>query len=255
MPVLIGTGPGEFVATIDHVNNGEFGNEVVFRRPSIDLENRTDALRIFVENEEVRLDVVSAKADTNEADIAAINADTTPADYIAHAADDSRHTVYASELEARAGTETEKVTSPAVDKVIAQERISHVYDAIVGDTSLAGITHEFLSDALSSAVDGWRILVTRSEFIDATFNITNDNLEINFRRGATFIAGTATTCFNIAADDVYISKPRILGFSTDAIKIIASSERTMIRDARFTGNGSDITDLGSNTSILGTIVE
>ena len=55
MGVKEGAGVGEYNPTIDHVNNGEEASEVVFRRPSINLENRTEALREFVDSEEIRI--------------------------------------------------------------------------------------------------------------------------------------------------------------------------------------------------------
>jgi hypothetical protein len=57
MGVKEGTGVGEYNPTIDHVNNGEEASEVVFRRPSINLENRTEALKDFVNAEEVRVNM------------------------------------------------------------------------------------------------------------------------------------------------------------------------------------------------------
>jgi hypothetical protein len=53
MPVTEGTGTGEYILTISHVSNGEPAHETVLRRPSIDLENRTDALKTFVNAQEI----------------------------------------------------------------------------------------------------------------------------------------------------------------------------------------------------------
>ena len=57
MPVVVGTAPGEWPPAINHVSNGEPANETVLKRPSVDLENRTVALRMFTETEEAGRDV------------------------------------------------------------------------------------------------------------------------------------------------------------------------------------------------------
>jgi len=255
MPVDVGTNPGQFIPTIDHVNNGEYGNQVVLRRPSVDLENRTDALKTFAESEETRLDAVSAKADQNEADITVLQADTTPADFAAHDVDNTRHTVYASAAEVRTGTETQKVIAPDTYKTITKEWVGRMYDAIVGDPALAGVTHSKLADAIAAASAGWKILVTRSESINATVTIALDNIEIEFRRGASFSLGSATTALIITGDDCYINKGRFVGFTTAAINIGAAASRTMLRDTRSNGNTTDVLDSGTATSRLGEIIE
>lgn len=57
MGVKEGSGVGEYNPAIDHVTNGEEASEVVFRRPSINLENRTEALKEFVNSEEIRVNL------------------------------------------------------------------------------------------------------------------------------------------------------------------------------------------------------
>jgi hypothetical protein len=52
MPVTVGAGVGEYNSTIQHVSNGDPANQTVFRAPSINLENRTDALKTFTEAQE-----------------------------------------------------------------------------------------------------------------------------------------------------------------------------------------------------------
>ena len=54
MGVTVGPGVGEY-NDVDHVNNGEEVSEVVLRRPSINLENRTDALKDVVESNETAI--------------------------------------------------------------------------------------------------------------------------------------------------------------------------------------------------------
>jgi hypothetical protein len=255
MPVEVGSGAGQYNSIIEHVGNGEYGNQDVFRRPSINLENRTEALKVFAENEEARLNAVSNKADSNELRIQALEDDPTPEDYIAHAADNSRHTVYASDVEVKAGSETQKVISPATYGTANQEWIGRMYDAIVGDTAIAGNTHATLQDAIVASSSGWKILVTQSESIDSTINVTLDNIEIEFRRGASFFLGAAATAINISGNDCYISKGRFVGFTTAAINITAAANRTTLRDTRYNGNTTDVQDAGVATHRLGEIME
>lgn len=255
MPVIIGNGPGEYKAVVDHVNNGEFGNQVILRRPSIDIENRTEALKTFAESEELRLNAVSSKANTNEADITALQADTTPADFITHVADNTRHTVYASTVEVKAGTEAAKVIAPNTYNAATQEWVGRMYDAIVGDLALNGVTHATLIDALTAASAGWKILVTTSIAVNTTINVTKDNIEVEFRRGVTYSLGLATTAFNITGDDFYLNKARLLGFTTAAINIGAAASRTTLRDTRYNSNTANVIDAGAATSRLGEIIE
>lgn len=255
MPVEIGSGAGQYKAAIEHVDNGELGNQTVFRRPSIDLENRTEALKTFAESEEVRLNAVSNKADSNEIRIQAIEDDTTPADFITHIADDSRHTVYASTVEVKTGTEAVKVISPSTYNLATQEWVGRIYDAIVGDMSINGVTHASLQDAVIAASAGWKILVTKSESIDSTININLDNIEVEFRRGASFSLGSAATAFNVSGNDFYLSKARFVGFTTAAINISAAANRTVLRDTRYNGNTDNVLDAGTATSRLGEIIE
>ena len=67
MGVTVGPGVGEY-NDIDHVNNGEEVSEVVLRRPSINLENRTDALNAAVDLNEAAIgDNASAIGDNAQA--------------------------------------------------------------------------------------------------------------------------------------------------------------------------------------------
>lgn len=55
MPVTVGEGAGQY-NTVNHVLNGEPAAQVVFRRPSINLQNRTDALQSFSNTLETRFE-------------------------------------------------------------------------------------------------------------------------------------------------------------------------------------------------------
>ena len=80
MPVTVGEGSGQY-NTVNHVLNGEPAAQVIFRRPSINLANRTDAIRSFVNGLETAYDGhthtgngVSAPGPIPRAGIAGVNA-------------------------------------------------------------------------------------------------------------------------------------------------------------------------------------
>jgi len=53
MPVQVGEGSGQY-NTVNHIVNGEPASQTVFRRPAINLQNRADAIRSFVNTLESR---------------------------------------------------------------------------------------------------------------------------------------------------------------------------------------------------------
>ena len=50
MPVIVGTGPGEYPPTLNYVVNGDPADDNTFNKPSVSLDARTEALRNFVDN-------------------------------------------------------------------------------------------------------------------------------------------------------------------------------------------------------------
>jgi len=53
MPVQVGEGAGQY-NTVNHITNGEPASQTVFRRPSINLQNRADAVKNFANALETR---------------------------------------------------------------------------------------------------------------------------------------------------------------------------------------------------------
>jgi hypothetical protein len=255
MPLNEGTGDREFTPTVDHIQNGEQGNQDNLSRPSLQLEERTNALKDFTQDLEELLNASITEISSNTQRIVNLEGQSTASDLANHVADDTRHTVYASEAETRAGGETQKVISADTYKTITDERILPFYDAIVGNQAIAGIDYGSLKDAVDAASDGWKILVTQDEFVNATIDIVQNNIEIDFRRGASLLQGSANTAINITGNDCYISKGRFVGFTTSAINVSNGTLRTMLRDLRFNSNGTNVTDLGSGTTQLGNITE
>jgi hypothetical protein len=127
------------------------------------------------------------------------------------------------------------------------------FDAIV---AASGGTHTTLAAATAAAVSGWKILVIDAEpTVVTTANITVDDVEVEFKPGAHFTDGGATTAISITGDRCRIRGGRFLSFTAQAIEIQAAASFTMTRDNRFNGNTIDINDSGTLTSSIGDISE
>lgn len=50
MPIIVGTGPGEYPPVIQYVVNGEPADDLTFNRPTTDLDDRTEAIRACLDN-------------------------------------------------------------------------------------------------------------------------------------------------------------------------------------------------------------
>lgn len=124
---------------------------------------------------------------------------------------------------------------------------SNEYDAIVGDISQVGVTHENLKSALDNATDGWKILVLKSESVDSIPEVVNDNIEIVFKRGATINRGTSVNGLKVSGEDCRIVNARFSGFNTagdSAVLISATAKRTVFESPRFLNCETNITDNG-----------
>jgi len=129
---------------------------------------------------------------------------------------------------------------------------SNEYDAVVGDMTKSGVTHEDLKSALDNASAGWKILVLKNESIDTIPEVITDDTEIVFKRGVTFNRGTSPTGLKISAYDCKLTNARFNGFNTvgdKAVVISAVAKRTVIDSPRFLDCESNIDDLGSDTFI------
>lgn len=126
------------------------------------------------------------------------------------------------------------------------------YDAVIGDTSILGVTHETLKAALDDAAvpSGSKILVTRNETIGTTPEVTKDNIEIVFKPNITFIKGAAILGLKINANGVKVSGARFQDFSTGgdiAIQIVTAKKFNVIELCRFLNCSDTITGaIGQN---------
>lgn len=127
---------------------------------------------------------------------------------------------------------------------------SSEYDKVVGDTSLVGVTHSSLKLALDNASDGEKILVLSDETIDTTPVISNNNIEIVFKRGVTLTRGTIANGLQIDGNDCKIVNARLINFSTVGDKaIIVNGNRSYLDAPRFLNCDTEIEDLGGETFI------
>lgn len=129
---------------------------------------------------------------------------------------------------------------------------SNEYDAIVGDISQIGVTHENLKSALDNSSDGWKILVLSSEAVDAIPEVLNDNIEIVFKRGSTISRGAVANGLKVSGEDCKIVNARFSGFNTagdSAILVSATAKRAVIDSPRFLSCETNITDNGVQTFV------
>ena len=132
---------------------------------------------------------------------------------------------------------------------------SHDYDAIVGDSSILGISHETLKAALDDPAigSGSKILVTRSELIGAIPQVDDDEIEIVFKPNITFTKDGVVSGLIINADGVKVSGARFQDFSTagdKAIVINAAKKYTIIEKCRFLNCDATIDGaIGQNITI------
>jgi predicted outer membrane repeat protein len=130
---------------------------------------------------------------------------------------------------------------------------SSEYDAIVGVVGLdQGATYNDLKSALDNASDGWKILVLRSETINAVPVVLNNNIEIVFKKNVTFTKGSAIRGLQVDGDDCKIVNGRFINFITagdSGIRVSASAARTVINAPRFLNNATNVDDLGTMTYV------
>lgn len=127
---------------------------------------------------------------------------------------------------------------------------SNEYDKIVGDTSLVGVTHSSLKLALDNSSDGEKILVLSDETIDTIPVVSNNNIEIVFKRGVTLSRGTAITGLQIDGNDCKVLNARFSGFSTVGDKaIVVNGSRSYLDAPRFLNCDTNIDDQGIQTFI------
>lgn len=130
---------------------------------------------------------------------------------------------------------------------------SSEYDAIVGLSGTdQGVTHSTLKAALDNASDGWKILVLRSETLNAIPVVLNNKIEIVFKRGVTLTKGTAVKALQIDGNDCKVSGFRAASFNTagdKGIHVSVGALRTVIDAPRFLDCDTNIDDDGTNTFV------
>lgn len=133
---------------------------------------------------------------------------------------------------------------------------SNEYDAVVGDTSILGVSHSTLKAALDDAnvLAGSKILVTRDESVANIPEIAKDNIEIVFKSGVTLSDGGSGTGLSINADGVRIKGGRFSGF-TSGIVIQATKQYNYIENVRFAGVATPLSGVTGKNYQSGSIEE
>lgn len=127
---------------------------------------------------------------------------------------------------------------------------SNEYDKIVGDTALVGVTHASLKLALDNSSDGEKILVLQDETINTTPVVSNNNIEIVFKRGVTFSKGSAVLGLQIDGDDCKLVNARFNAFSVASdVGILVNGTRTYLDAPRFLNCDTNIDDQGLESYI------
>jgi hypothetical protein len=127
------------------------------------------------------------------------------------------------------------------------------YDAIVGGPNE---THPTLALALAASSNGWRILVVDPEpSLGTSPTVSASDIEIIFRSGAHYTDGGAGIGLQIAGDRCRIENARFVGFTTAGIQVQATANGTIIKTCYFSGNATDVQDLGTLTALVGNVTE
>ena len=135
------------------------------------------------------------------------------------------------------------------------EAFGSQYDAVVGAAGKVGVNYTSITDAVLAAQDGWRILVTIDQAIDAALDVVRDRLEIEFKNGVSLTAGAATNGLNISGDYCKVKNARLVGFSGSAIIVGATASFARLRDLNFKSCVNTVTNNADTTSELGSVEE
>jgi hypothetical protein len=132
------------------------------------------------------------------------------------------------------------------------------YDAIVGDTNLAGVTHSTLASAISAVGSNAHILVLQDEIITSQINVLGNDVVIEFKRGATIIKnGAFTNGIQLQGNDCHILNGRFKDFGAGVypINTTSGSKRNVIQDCRFNTCTNTINNESDDTTIRGILEE
>lgn len=135
------------------------------------------------------------------------------------------------------------------------------YKAIIGTVGVGSpATHATLAAALADVAvpNGSRIFILEDQNLAAPVTISKNNIEIVFAGGKGLIKSAGTKGLIIQGLNCRILGGRIAGYSTGgdiAIEVQAGAKNCMIRDVVFANCDTEISDLSTNTSIIGSLTE
>ena len=137
---------------------------------------------------------------------------------------------------------------------------SREWDAVVGDSSLLGVTHETLKAALddSGILAGSKILVLRDETISNTPSIDKNDIELVFKPGVTFTKGTSLKGLIVNANGCRVKGARFADFSTGGdigIEIAAGKVYNFVNENRFSNCDTSISGVVGNNVVTNNIEE
>lgn len=130
-----------------------------------------------------------------------------------------------------------------------------IYDAVVGSSPFC--THATLNDVMAdlNAANIKNILVESHPALAVTQVINQNNVKIEFKRGATLTAGVEVTLgLNLNADGCEVIGAKLSGFAT-GIQIPATKKNNLISRCRFVACPTDISDNGINNELQMNMVE
>lgn len=128
------------------------------------------------------------------------------------------------------------------------------YKWIVGNDRRS--THRLIGDLPGDLAQGDRVRILGSETLNATVDITQNEVQIDCDPGVVFQKGTAATAFTLSGDGIRWNGGRITGFSAGGNKgIDATGDYCSVWGTRFANNTTDVNDGSGNTSTVGVISE
>lgn len=118
---------------------------------------------------------------------------------------------------------------------------SSEYDAITGTGDSA--TDVSIAAALTRLnANGKRILVGQSEALNATINVTKNDIEFIPKPGVTISKGTAGTGFNVTGTGVRFDRMRFSGFTTVAVNYAVGADYGFVTRCRFATCTDEVKD-------------
>jgi hypothetical protein len=126
--------------------------------------------------------------------------------------------------------------------------LNNTYDAITGTGPFAtdvNLAAAVLRLGQQTSPNAKRILVSMSEALAATLNITNNDWTFEFKPGVTVSDGGAGTGFNVTGTGCKFKEGRFLGFTVTAINFQAAANYGLTAFNRFNTCTDEVTDTSS----------